>query len=331
MRIVASLLIVLSLVSGCTPKMTDARRQLHVQSFDQVWQTVRDKHYDATLNGVDWNAVRDQLRPMIAQAKTDDDVRDILSDMLSRLGLSHFAIYPPDKVIESTPRGGFIPPLAKDADVERVKFANLPDMPLRVHRQRLDSNVQYFYVSVFINPQKVLKSFRAAIEDARSADGFILDLRHNPGGIGGMAIGMGNSFVTRPGQTLGQMLQRDLTFSFSLDRQAHPYEKPLAILIDGGSASTSEILSAGLKDIGRARLFGTKSAGMALPSTIETLPNGDQFQYAVANYISAGGKTLEGVGVTPDQVVEFKPPYNLPDPVVEAAVAWIKSQSEKKQ
>ncbi len=331
MRIAASLLIALALASGCTPKMTDARRELHVASFDQVWETVRDQHYDPKLNGVDWDAVRAELRPKIAQARTDDDVRDILNEMLSRLELSHFAIYPPDMQVQATPKDGFVPPLAKDSVIEVVKFGNLPELPLRVHSQRLNSNVQYFYVSVFINPLKVLKLFRQSVEDARTADGFILDLRHNPGGIGGMAIGMGNAFVTRPNQTLGQMRQRDITFTFALDRQANPYEKPLAILIDQGSASTSEILAAGLKDIGRARIFGSRSAGMALPSLAQKLPNGDNFQYAVANYISSGGATLEGVGVTPDQVVEYKPPYNLPDPVVEAAAAWIKSQSETKR
>jgi C-terminal processing protease CtpA/Prc len=78
----------------------------------------------------------------------------------------------------------------------------------------------------------------------------------------------------------------------------------VAILVDAHTGSTSEILSGGLKDIGRARIFGTRTAGAALPSVFKKLPNGDGFQYAIANYISEGGKPLEGIGVTPDQEVK---------------------------
>jgi len=97
--------------------------------------------------------------------------------------------------------------------------------------------------------------------------------------------------------------------------------------VDGGSGSTSEIFAGGMKDLKRARIFGTRSAGAALPSVIEKLPNGDGFQYAIANYISEGGKPLEGVGVIPD--VEAAPTREAllqgKDPAVEAAVRWIHS------
>jgi carboxyl-terminal processing protease len=102
----------------------------------------------------------------------------------------------------------------------------------------------------------------------------------------------------------------------------------LAVLIDGGSASTSEILAGGLQDLKRARVFGTRSAGAALPSIIIKLPNGDGFQYANANYVSQSGKILEGVGVTPDVVVRHTRRALLSgrDAVVDAAMAWIRKQ-----
>jgi carboxyl-terminal processing protease len=100
------------------------------------------------------------------------------------------------------------------------------------------------------------------------------------------------------------------------------------VLVDGNSASTSEILAGGLKDLGRARVFGTKSAAAALPSIIERLPNGDGFQYAIANYISKGGKPLEGLGVVPDDEVLLTRKALLQghDSVVDAALEWIKKQ-----
>ncbi len=310
--------------------MTEARRAQNLSSFDHVWETVRDKHYDPKLNGVDWNAVRAELRPKVEKARNDDQARKVMQDMLARLQLSHYAIYSNAELAQPTPRKGFVPPIAADAVIDRIKFGNLPEMPLRVHHEVLPENVGYFYLSIFINPIKVMPQFREAIAASRETDGFILDLRHNPGGIGGMAMGIGNYFVAQPDAKLGEMIQRDGTLSFVLNPQTDSYTKPLAILIDEGSASTSEILAGGLKDLKRARIFGTRSAGMALPSLIEKLPNGDTFQYAVANYISTGGQTLEGAGVTPDEVVEYKEPYGPPDPVIAAAVKWIQSQKENK-
>ena len=311
--------------------LTDARRAVDLQSFDYVWQTIHDKFWDPKFNGVDWEAVRAELRPKMQHAGSDADALKILSDLVSRLKLSHFAVLDEDHPTHNTTRGEFIPPLAKNAPAETVTFGSLPPLQLRYVFKKLPENVGYFYLSIFIDPPKVMPAFRAAIEQSRDAKGFILDLRHNPGGIGVMAIGMGNAFVDKPDLKLGTMIQRDGPLNFVLNPQADPYTKPLAILIDEWSGSTAEILAGGLKDLGRARIFGVRSAGMALPSFVEKLPNGMLFQYAVANYISTGGKPLEGGGVTPDQVVPYKPPYDEPDPVVAAAVKWIVSQSEKKQ
>ena len=108
------------------------------------------------------------------------------------------------------------------------------------------------------------------------------------------------------------------------------FRGPLAILVDGCSASTAEIFAGGLKDAGRARIFGTRTAGAALPSIIERLPNGDGFQYAIANYISEGGQPLEGIGVIPDEEVHLTRRQLLAgrDPVLDAAMDWIQKASQ---
>jgi carboxyl-terminal processing protease len=106
------------------------------------------------------------------------------------------------------------------------------------------------------------------------------------------------------------------------------YRGPLAFLVDGSSGSTSEVLAGGMKDLGRARIFGTPTAGAALPSAIDRLPNGDAFQHALADYISEGGQPLEGVGVTPDVEVRLTRAALLAgrDPVLDAAIEWIHSR-----
>ena len=71
-------------------------RQLNLASLDVVWQTVRDNHFDPTLGGLDWDAVRDELRPKIEAATTVGEARAVLREMLARLKQTHFEIMAPD-------------------------------------------------------------------------------------------------------------------------------------------------------------------------------------------------------------------------------------------
>jgi carboxyl-terminal processing protease len=117
---------------------------------------------------------------------------------------------------------------------------------------------------------------------------------------------------------------------FIISPRPQTFTGPLAMLVDGVSASTAEIFAGGLQALKRARVFGTQSAGAALPSVIRQLPNGDGFQYAQANYISEGGQPLEGRGVTPDVKVTQSREALLHghDRVIDAAVEWIKGQHD---
>src|ERR1019366_8027091 len=105
----------------------------------------------------------------------------------------------------------------------------------------------------------------------------------NRGGIGVMAMGIAGVFIEEQGKKQGEMKMRDATLKFVIFPRPETYPGKLAILIDEGSASTTEILAGGMQDLGRARIFGTRSAGAALPSDIVRLPNGDGFQYAQAS------------------------------------------------
>jgi carboxyl-terminal processing protease len=140
-----------------------------------------------------------------------------------------------------------------------------------------------------------------------------------------MAMGIAGFFIDKSGQKLGEMKMREATLKFVIFPRAETYAGPLAILLDAGSASTTEILAQGMQDLGRARIFGTRSAGAALPSDIVRLPNGDGFQFAQASYTSEKGKVLEGSGVTPDEEVRQSQEALLAghDLVIEAAEAWI--------
>ena len=110
--------------------------------------------------------------------------------------------------------------------------------------------------------------------------------------------------------------------------RVEPYAGPLAILIDEGSASTSEIFAAGLRDHGRARLFGGPSAGAALPAVMDRLPNGDVFMHASMDYVRPNGERVEGKPILPDVETPLRRADLKAgrDTALEAALAWIDDQ-----
>jgi carboxyl-terminal processing protease len=208
-----------------------------------------------------------------------------------------------------------------------AEFGNLP--PQRVwYEDRRYGQVSYVRFNVFLDIPRVLPAFEKSIRECAPCDGVIVDLRGNPGGIAGMTMGMAGFLVNQPGQQLGTMYTRGAALKFVINPRVPVFTGPVAVLLDGTSASTSEIFAGGLQDLGRARVFGTRSAAAALPSIFTTLPNGDGFQYAIANYVSQGGKTLEGAGVTPDEEVKLTREGLATghDAVIEAALAWIKKE-----
>src|SRR5262249_22137529 len=129
--------------------------------------------------------------------------------------------------------------LAKPPGIE-AKLGNLPTFFVTFESKQLPPNIGYITFSAFFDPQKIMTGFGEAMRQFRDADGIILDLRGNPGGLGGMAMGVGGFFVTSSGQKLGTMIMRDSKLNFVLNPRPQPFTGPLAILVDGNSASTSE-------------------------------------------------------------------------------------------
>jgi carboxyl-terminal processing protease len=85
----------LILTSACVfTAALSAQAAAALETFDAVWTIVRDSHFDPAMNGVNWQAVRDELRPRAAAVRTDGELRGVIQDMLDRLGQSHFALIP---------------------------------------------------------------------------------------------------------------------------------------------------------------------------------------------------------------------------------------------
>ena len=172
-----------------------------------------------------------------------------------------------------------------------------------------------------------------AMDGITGCAGIVIDLRGNPGGLGAMVMGFGGYFVDSV-ISLGTMRSRQLSLRFVMNPRhvrndgsaVTPYIGPVAILVDPMSASTSEIFAAGMQRIGRARVFGERSAGAALPAMMDRLPSGDVFVHAVADFTDPDGKRIEGAGVVPDEITPLsaKDMVDGRDTALEAAVRWIR-------
>jgi carboxyl-terminal processing protease len=420
LRLSLALLMALPAFGALTP----AQRQANIDSFEYVWKTVRDKHFDPKLNGVDWQAAHAELLPRVEKAESMAEARAAMQDLLGRLKQTHFGIIPNDTYEQMKPGAGsregdagidarfvegamlvssvragspaavagvhpgweivavdgaglapavarvektfakslFLPialrSLAlsrlagapgstvkvrfrdgagelRDVAIERVEqrgqkveFGLLPPMYVWSDWRKIEGNVGYLAFNMFMDPEALIAKTAEAVKACKDCAGFIIDVRGNPGGIGGLAMGLGGWFVDKPGLRLGTLSTRDTKLRFVLYPRPEAYSGPLAILVDGCSGSTAEIFAGGMKDIKRARIFGSRTAGAALPSIVEKLPNGDGFQYAFANYVSEGGQPLEGNGVAPDVEAPLTRKALLAgrDDALEAALGWIRQQ-----
>ncbi len=113
-------------------------------------------------------------------------------------------------------------------------------------------------------------------------------------------------------------------------RPTRPFAGPLAILVDRQSASTSEIFAMGMQTLGRGRVFGETTPGMALPAVMLRLPNRDVLYHAFADFTDPNGVRIEGRGVIPDRPVALTRADLLAgrDLVQEAAVEWIRGATQ---
>jgi carboxyl-terminal processing protease len=173
--------------------------------------------------------------------------------------------------------------------------------------------------------EPILAEVQSAIDGFRRSGTktLIIDLRGNPGGFGGMAIPVAARLVSHT-MSLGTIQFRDFANTLTVEPPigSKPFAGKVILLTDEGSASTSEILAAGLQESKRAVVVGESTVGAALASTIESLPGGAVIQIPVAGFKTPSGVAIEGRGVQPDRRVTETRAALLAgrDPVLEEAL-----------
>lgn len=167
---------------------------------------------------------------------------------------------------------------------------------------KLAPNIGYIRLSSFISKNATMEFQNALIEN-RDKDGIILDLRSNPGGLLTNAIFIADMLLD--GQVIVSTVDRDGYKETQRSTTKVISRQPIVVLINGGSASASEILSGALKDNGRATIVGKKSFGKGLVQEINKLPGGSAMHITIQKYLTPNGTDINKKGIEPDIEVEI--------------------------
>ena len=188
---------------------------------------------------------------------------------------------------------------------ERLTFSAVRDAveAKTVSYTLLDNNIGYLSISQF--EEETTKQFKAAVEDLQSQGmkGLVIDIRNNPGGLLDTVVGM-----------LKYMLPDGLIV-YTEDKQGNrkeykgqdndEFNLPLAVNVNGYSASASEIFAGAIQDYGKGTIIGTQTYGKGIVQTVKPLTDGSAIKFTIAKYFTPKGQDIHGKGVTPDMVVEY--------------------------
>ncbi|MFD1911802.1 S41 family peptidase [Halodurantibacterium flavum] len=176
-------------------------------------------------------------------------------------------------------------------------------------RTRLEGDTVVLRVTTF-NDQtfpNLEEGLREAVEEAGGIDnvnGFVLDLRNNPGGLLTQAIRVSDAFLDQGEivSTRGRNPEAGERFNATAGDLANG--KPIVVLINGGSASASEIVAGALQDHRRAIVIGTKSFGKGSVQTVIPLRGDGAMRLTTSRYYTPSGRSIQALGVAPDIIVQ---------------------------
>lgn len=169
-----------------------------------------------------------------------------------------------------------------------------------VYVKKIEKEDDILYLRVTSFDRHVVENTKEALSKHISAKGIILDLRNNPGGLLNQAVGLADLFID-DGVIVsqkGRIKSENSEYKASKDNTI--FTKPMVVLINGGSASASEIVAGALQDSKRAVVVGEKSFGKGSVQVVLPVNDKEALRLTIARYYLPSGRTIQAVGVTPD-------------------------------
>ncbi len=179
-----------------------------------------------------------------------------------------------------------------------------------IEYEMLENNIGYIKISEF--GEVTVEQFNNALEELKNsgAKGFVFDVRSNPGGLYSSVVDMLDTLLPE-----GTLVYTEDKYG---NRQtetsdAECLDMPMAVLINGDSASASEIFAGALQDYEAAKIIGTKSFGKGIVQSVLPLGDGTGMKFTIASYFTPNGVCIHGIGIEPDEVVELPEDENAYD------------------
>jgi carboxyl-terminal processing protease len=186
---------------------------------------------------------------------------------------------------------------------------------IRTVRSRAEDDVGYLRITQF--NEQTTENLRAAVEKlktdigAQKLKGYVLDLRNNPGGLLDQAISVSDAFLDRGEIVSTRGRNPDDTKRWNAKAGDITGGKPVVILLNGGSASASEIVAGALQDHKRAQVIGTRSFGKGSVQTIIPVGANGAIRLTTARYYTPAGRSIQAKGIDPDEKVLQDVPAEL--------------------
>lgn len=181
--------------------------------------------------------------------------------------------------------------LTKKVKRKEIKIKN-------VKSSILDNHIGYIQIISFMGGNTP-SEFLEALENTKNTDSIIIDLRGNTGGLLDNAVFIANMFINQ-GEIVEIIYRNGQKKSIRANEGQKLLNKPLVILVNGASASASEILSGALKDYKKAKLVGKKTFGKGLVQKVVPLPNQTGVNITIARYLTPKGTDINKLGIKPD-------------------------------
>ena len=182
-----------------------------------------------------------------------------------------------------------------------------------VYVKTIGEKILYIHVTSF--DQKVVEDVKKAIKENPTREGIILDFRNNPGGLLDQAVDLVDLFVEE-----GVIVsQKGKSKAENLEYKAHKKnsntQTPMVVLVNGGSASASEIVAGALQDFNRSIVVGEKTFGKGSVQIVMPIGDKEALKLTVARYYLPSGRTIQAEGVTPDIIIHAAECEQKEDPM----------------
>lgn len=177
------------------------------------------------------------------------------------------------------------------------------EITVKTVKSSLDKNIGYIQISSFIS-KTTPNEFIEALENTDNSEGLIIDLRGNTGGLLTNAIFIANLFINK-GKLVSIVGRNGYHYDILAQDTNVNINKPIILLVDGASASASEIFCGAMKDYNKAKILGTKTFGKGMVQKILPMPNKTGLNITIAKYLTPKGNDINKKGISPDIEIKF--------------------------